>query len=305
MTDRGSDDLDWRLVRAFIAVMQEGTLSKASRRLGLAQPTVGRQIRDLERRSGEVLFLRRGTALEPTEAARGLLARAEDVDASVRSLGTAFLRLSDRAGPRLVRITLPTLIADHLLPRLLPGILAAVPQLRIQVEPSDAVQDLYRRRADIALRLTDPRQPDLIVQRIGQVSFGMFGARPYLAQNGVPATLHDLLAHRLILPADDRIVATVAARAGISPADLDAPLRSHDLRHRHALLTAGLGLGVGHHWMDGPDGLLQRVLPDFDVDTRTAWLVATEDLRASKTQRALFDALRDAFSAVLAREGMT
>jgi hypothetical protein len=113
------------------------------------------------------------------------------------------------------------------------------------------------------------------------------------------------LAHRLILPADDRIVATVAARAGLSPAGPDAPQRSDDLRHRHAFLTAEMGLGVGDYWIDGPDGPLQRVLPDFDIDTRTAWPVATEDLRASETLCALFDALRDAFSAALAREGMS
>jgi DNA-binding transcriptional LysR family regulator len=176
MTERGSDDLERRLVRAFIAAMQDGTLSAALRRLGPAQPTVGRQICNLERRCGEVLFPRRGTAFEPTEAARGLLTRAEDVDASVRSLGAAALRPADRAGPHLVRLTLPTLTADHLLPRLLPGILATVPHVQMQVEPSDAVADPYRRRADIAFRPMDPRQPDLIVQRIGQVAFGLFGA---------------------------------------------------------------------------------------------------------------------------------
>lgn len=300
MTDAGSGDLDWRLIRAFIAVMQNGTLSAAARRLGLTQPTVGRQIRELEEVSGELLFLRRGTMLEPTEAARGMLARAEDVETSVRSLGQAFVRMGDDTGPRLVRVTMPTLMADHLAPHLLPGILEAVPRAQVRIDPSESVQDLYRRTADIALRLTDPKQPDLIAQRIGTVSFVFLATRAYLDAHGEPETPADLLSHRIILPADDRVVTAVAQRAGLDPAHLDTRLTSDDLRHRHALMVAKLGIGTGHHWMERTDPALRRVLPGFTIDTRPVWLVATEDIRTSRTQRAVFDALRDAVVSLLA-----
>lgn len=292
--------LDWRLVRAFIAVMQHGTLSAAARRLGLTQPTVGRQIRELEQVTGELLFVRRGTTLEPTEAARGMLARAEDVESAVRSLGQAFARIGDDTGPRLVRVTMPTLMADHLAPQVLPAILSAAPRAQIRVDPSDKVQDLYRRSADIAVRLTDPQQPDLIAQRIGTVSFVLLAARAYLERHGTPEDPRDLLSHRIILPADDGVVSAVARRAGLDPARLDMRLTSDDLRHRHALMAAGLGIGAGHHWMERTRPALQRVLPHFIIDTRPVWLVATEDIRTSRTQRAVFDSLRETLVPLLA-----
>lgn len=290
------DAIDWRLVRAFVAVMQDGTLSAAARRLGTTQPTVGRQIRTLEAACGEVLFLRRGTRLDPTEAARAIHAQAEDVDAAVRALGHAFGRLAGDAGPRVVRITAPTLICDHLLPRLLPGIAAAA-DVQLHLVPSDAVQDLHRRAADIALRLVEPRQPDLIARRIGRVAIGLVAAPAYLDRAGVPAAPADLARHRLILPTDDRVVAAVAARAGMDPAALAAPLRSDDLRHRHALVAAGLGIGTGHDWMAAAG--LVRVLPAFAVDVRPVWLVATEDIRTSAALRAVHDALGAAVAAAL------
>lgn len=292
-------DLDWRLIRAFVAVLQEGTLSAAARRLATTQPTVGRQIRELEEACGEILFLRRGTRLEPTRAALDIRARAEDVEASVHALGQAFAGIGHSTSPRTVRITAPTLIADHLLPSLLPRILHAVPQAQIQVEPSDQVQDLQRRHADIALRLTDPRQPDLIAQRIGRADIGFFASQAYVARTGKPSDPADLRNHRMILPADERLVAAVAARASIDPAELHAPLRSDDLRHRHALMAAGLGVGTGHHWMARTDGALVRLLPDFVIDTLPVWQLTTEDVRTSKVLRAVHEVLSQVLKDVL------
>ena len=288
-----ASELDWRLIKAFVAVMQERTLSAAARKLGTTQPTIGRQIRELEETCGELLFFRRGKSLDPTPAALGLSARAEDVEASVVSLSRAFARIGESDSLRIVRITAPTLIADHLLPNTLPSASKALPKAEFHILPSDSVQDLQRRHADIALRLTEPTQPDLITQRIGEVQIGLHATQDYLSKMGHPTKIADLARHRLILPSNETQISAAAANVGLEPGVLTASIRSDDLRHRHALMKAGAGIATGHSWMTQFDPDLRQVLPNVIIDTLPVWLVATEDIRTSRTLRCAYDILRN------------
>ncbi len=161
--------------------MQERTSSTAARKLGAKQPTIGRQIRELEETCGELLFFRRGNSLDPTPAALGHSARAEDVEASVVLLSRAFARVEESESLRIVRITAPTLIAGHALPNTLPSASKALPKAKFLILPSDSVQDLQRSHSDIALRLTKPTQPDLITQRIGKPQIGLHATQDYLS----------------------------------------------------------------------------------------------------------------------------
>lgn len=73
-------DLDWNLIKSFVAVAETGSLSAAARRLPSSQPTLGRHIADLEQALGVTLFRRgrRGYAL--TEAGLALYERGKAVD---------------------------------------------------------------------------------------------------------------------------------------------------------------------------------------------------------------------------------
>ncbi len=268
-------------------------MSAAARKLGATQPTIGRQIRELEEICGELLFRRRGKSLEATPAALALRARAEDVEASVASLNQAFVRLGDSASVRVVRVTAPTLITEHLLPRILPEISAELPRAEFHILPSDAVLDLQRRHADIALRLTEPMQPDLVRQKIGRIDVGLIAARRYIQRRGTPNSVADFAQHEFILPTDDTMVKAAAAKAGLDNLSLPAVFRSDDLRCRHAMVKEGLGIGAGHDWMPHQDPDLIRVAPGLVINTLPVWLVATEDIKTSQTLRSSYDLLRE------------
>ena len=70
-------ELDWNLIRSFVAVAQTGSLSAAARQLGGSQPTLGRHIAELERATWLKLFRRGRAGYEPTVYGRGRLACAE------------------------------------------------------------------------------------------------------------------------------------------------------------------------------------------------------------------------------------
>ena len=84
-----SAEPDWGLYRTFLAVSRDGSLSAAARRIGLTQPTVGRQIEALEARLGTSLFTRSPRGLVPTMAARELLPQAEAMAAAADALRRA------------------------------------------------------------------------------------------------------------------------------------------------------------------------------------------------------------------------
>ena len=76
--------------------------------------------------------------------------------------------------------------------------LVAYPDVEIELSLSDALVDLLRREADIAVRMTDPTQSALVVQKAGDVRLGLFARGDYLARRGRPELLSDLRGHTLI-----------------------------------------------------------------------------------------------------------
>jgi DNA-binding transcriptional LysR family regulator len=285
-----SPEADWKLVRAFLAVMQTGNLTRAALQLGTTQPTVGRQIRELERLSGEVYFLRRGNRLEPTERAEAMFARARGVEASVTGLARALARPAD-AETATVRITSSSIFGVELLPRLLAGLLEAAPGVTFELHATDEVHDLLRRDADIAIRLFDPRQADLIARRVGVVTVGLYASTAYLDRHGRPTHLGDLAGHSLVASASgqEERLAAEAARVEIRPEHMR--VRTDSFLVRNASIRAGLGIGPCHNWLAAELPDIERVLPGVDVGALPLWLVAHEDLRRSRNLRRVFDAL--------------
>src|SRR5580698_7072129 len=175
---------DWSHFRAFLAVLRDGTLSGAARELGLTQPTLGRQIAELERRLGTALFVRSQRGLVPTDAARDIAPHAETMAAAAGSmLRAASGGASDAAG--VVRITASEIVGAEVLPPLLAEFRRAHPDVTIELVLSNRVEDLLRGEADIAVRMVRPSQQALVARRIGTVGLGLYAHKAYLA--GAPA----------------------------------------------------------------------------------------------------------------------
>lgn len=148
-------DLNWERYRTFLAVLTEGSLSGAARALGITQPTAGRHVAALEAAFGQTLFTRSPSGLLPTEAALALRGHAE----ALRSAAAAFERAaaSHGAGVRgIVRISASDVIAVEVLPPMLAQLRRDHPGLVIELVPTDRIQDVLKREADIAVRMAPP-----------------------------------------------------------------------------------------------------------------------------------------------------
>lgn len=284
------ENLDWTLLRSFLHVMNEGSLSAAARVLDLAQPTLGRQIQALEASLGTRLFTRSQTGLLPTDAARELLPHAQ----AMASIAAAAQRSAQDHGKEIsgtVRLTASEVMGMEVLPAMLTGLRHRHPELKIELVLSNTLQDLLHRQADIAVRMVRPRQERLIARRIGTVECGLHASRDYLKRYGLPRSLEDLQHHALIGPdsMSPALRSLVQRWPQLDPARLS--LRTDSDLAQLNLIRAGAGIGICQAPLAARTPQLSRLLPrQFSVPLET-WVVMHEDLRHHSRCSKVFEAL--------------
>jgi DNA-binding transcriptional LysR family regulator len=177
--------LDWTLLRSFLAVIDAGSLIGAARILGTYQPTLSRQITELESQLGASLFERTGRGLVPTAAGRAIVDAAREVAEAVDGIVTTLA--GTRAATRgSVRLSCSQVAATYLMPSLLSQLRRQHPQIQIELSASNAVSNLLRREADIALRLLRPSQTSLVARKLADMPMGAYAARGVF--EGAPRT---------------------------------------------------------------------------------------------------------------------
>jgi DNA-binding transcriptional LysR family regulator len=270
--------------------MRTGSLSGAARGLGVAQPTVRRQIEKLEEVLGVVLFTRSQTGLIPTEVAAATLPYAESMagvaDALVRSVSAP---PGDERGT--VRVTCSEVLGVEVLPAMLAGLCRAHPRLQIELSPTNANEDLLRRDADVAVRMAQPTQSALVAKRVGTIEVGFFASEAYLVDHPAPRSAADLArGHALIGRDRDASFIAGLAAAGIRLTRRDFALRTDSDTAQLAAIRAGFGIGVCQVALAGRPPRLRRVLPKLGFGLPT-WVVTHEDLRSSRRVSLVFDHL--------------
>jgi DNA-binding transcriptional LysR family regulator len=281
---------DWSHYRAFLAVLRDGTLSGAARELGLTQPTLGRQIAELERQLGSALFIRSQRGLMPTDAARDIAPHAETMAAAADSMMRAASGgASDAAG--VVRITASDIIGAEVLPSLLAGFRRAHPGVTIELVLSNRVEDLLRGEADIAVRMMRPSQQALVARQIGEIRLGLYAHRLYLKHSPAPKSLAALASEHALIGFDHEtpFLRDMISRLPITRNDF-ALRTDSDLAHL-AAVRAGFGIGFVQHGIARRDRNLVAILPDEISLPMDMWLVLHEDLRASRRLRLMMDHL--------------
>jgi len=284
------DDPSWELYRTFLGVLTQGSLSGAARELGIAQPTVGRHVDTLEKSLGLVLFTRSQVGFLPTEAALALRPLAE----TMASTAAALQRVASGQGDGIrgtVRITASEVVGAEVLPPILAKLRQVQPELTVELVLTNQLQDLLRREADIAVRMTQPKHGALVARHIGHVELGMYAHRDYLARSGTPRTEAELASHTLI-GYDTETPFTRAAGKSLGGArrEMFAFRTDSDLAQLNAI-RAGLGIGFCQVGLARRDERLVRILSKrFSMQLDT-WLAMHEDLRESPRCKVTFQAL--------------
>ncbi|WP_454758618.1 LysR family transcriptional regulator [Caulobacter segnis] len=282
--------VDWERQRAFLAVIDTGSLSAAARELGAAQPTVRRRIEDLEAQLGVALFTRSPSGLSPTPLGRDLAQHARAMAIAAASLARA-ASAEVGAASGVVRITASEVVGMEVLPPILAQLREAHPGIVLELALTNRSEDLLRREADIAVRMVRPTQEALVAKRVGNIRLGMHAHKRVLDAWGRPASLEEARRMPLIGYESETIGVRAVKALGLDLRLDEFAFRTDNDVAQLAAIRAGLGLGICQVGLAARDPLLERVLPEvfsFDLET---FVVTHEDLKDVRRVRLVFDAL--------------
>ena len=275
--------MDWDKLRIFHAVADAGSLTHAGETLHLSQSAVSRQIRALEESLNATLFHRHARGLILTEQGELLF---DATRAMNKRLDAAAARIRDSAEEVFGELRITTTIGFGslwLAPRLA-GLYRQYPDLMIDLMLEERVLDLPMREADVAIRMKEPSQADLIRKKLMTVQMRLYATQDYLDRVGTPTSLEDLAPHRLISQAASST--QVAAGAGLVNMLLTHPVGSRlTVNNYFGVLQGvlnGLGIGVLPNYVAQGEPQLVRVLPDIESVEVPVYLAYPEELRHSK-----------------------
>ncbi len=286
--------MDWDKLRIFHAVADAGSLTHAGEILHLSQSAVSRQVRALEESLNTTLFHRHARGLILTEQGELLF---DATSAMVRRLDTAAARIRDSEEEAFgeLRVTTTTGFGTLWLAPRLTALYAKYPDLKIDLMLEERVLDLPMREADVAIRMKEPSQADLIRRKLMEVRMQLYASPAYLEAEGTPVELEDLKPHRLIC--QNTTSFQVSAGASLVQRLLTQEIRSLlTVNNYFGVLQAvlnNLGIGVLPDYLteDFPD--LVRVLPHVESSEVPVFLAYPEELRHSKRIAAFRDFVID------------
>ncbi len=284
---------DWNRARAFLVTAEEGSLSAAARALGMAQPTLGRQVDALEQELGVALFERVGRGLELTPHGVELLDH-------VRSMGEAANRFSLAASGHTqsvegsICITASELHAVHLLPPILARLRREQPGINVEIIASNAPMDLRRREADIAIRNFRPDQPELIAKRLRDDRARLYAAHTYLKRLKNPSD-PDVINKADFIGFDTTSnLVDALNQLGLSISVQNQKIVSANQLVQWEMIKQGAGIGIAPEAVGDAEPLVTRVL-DGKVHPLPIpmWLTTHREVHTARRVRLVFDMLAE------------
>jgi DNA-binding transcriptional LysR family regulator len=294
-----NNNFDWALVRSFLAALEQGSLLGAARVIKASQPTIGRHIAELESQLGVVLFERTGRGLLPTETALRLADAARAMEAGAHQLARSVSGADSAGVAGTVRITASQPVACYLLPPLLAQMRLALPQVQVALVASNAVSNLLRREADIAVRMVQPDQATLVAKRVGKVSLSACAHQDYLRRRGMPRQPTDLLAHELVGADRNEDILKGFAAMGYPVTREHFAFRTDDLIASWQAVRNGLGVGFMADYLIRTDSAIVPLLPMLKIPPLPVWLAVHREIRTSRRIRAVYDFLAQAIRLAL------
>jgi DNA-binding transcriptional LysR family regulator len=282
--------MDWDKLRIFHAVADAGSLTHAGDALNLSQSAVSRQIRGLEESLNATLFHRHARGLILTEQGELLFDASR---AMVQRLDAAVARIRDSKEEVFgeLRVTTTTGFGSLWLAPRLAKLYEQYPDLKIDLMLEERVLDLPMREADVAIRLKEPSQADLIRKRLMGVNMRLYASPAYLDAHGRPETMEDLAHHRIICQNTNsaQVSAGATFTQEILTYNVDSLLTVNNYFGVLQAVLNGLGIGVLPDYIlqDFPE--IERVLPSEESREIPVFLAYPEELRHSKRIAAFRD----------------
>ena len=282
--------MDCDKLRVFHAVADAGSLTHAGDNIHLSQSAVSRQIRALEESLNTILFHRHARGLILTEQGELLFDATRSMSKRLEAASARIRDSEDEVFGEL-RVTTTTGFGSLWLAPRLSTLFSEYPELNIDLMLVERVLDLPMREADVAIRMKEPSQADLVRKRLMSVQMCLYASKSYMKNINPPKSLQELRNHRIVFQS----ISSEQVAAGET---LVRELLSYDLKkiltvnnYFGVLQAVRFGLGIGilpdYVAIDNPE--LVRILPGVSSNEVPVFLAYPEELRQSKRIAAFRD----------------
>ncbi|WGS53112.1 LysR family transcriptional regulator [Paraburkholderia sp. D15] len=285
-----------RDLETLVAVVEEGSLTNAARRLGRSLQAVSRSLQMLERAHGSTLIVRTTRTSQPSAAGRRFYERVKGALSELELARTELAEEAHQLSGRL-HVNAPTLFGPKFVAPLVAEFLQRHRQLTMSLDLSDDYRDPAETGADVTIRIGEMPDSRLIARRIGTLRRVVFAAPAYLAEHGRPSHPRDLLRHECVVrtggphpgrwqftaPDGEDVIVTVTGR-----------FDSNQVAAVNAGVLGGMGIGVAAYWQIQEwveAGSVEVLLPDFQLTPLPLHAMWLKTRRLPRRTRLLVDFL--------------
>ena len=188
---------DWSRLMVFRAVADAGTISRAAEALAVSPAKVSRDLEELERSLGQILFNRSTRGVDLTEAGQLVLRSVNNMASSAQAISTNIAELSTAQRPQ-VSIAMHEALATYWLAPRLPEFHQTNPNIAVNIRVIQDTPDVGSGDADISIQYDAPTSPNVIARQIGWLHYVFYASHAYLNIHGIPADRFDLGRHRML-----------------------------------------------------------------------------------------------------------
>ncbi len=290
--------MDWDKLRIFHAVADAGSLTHAGDVLHLSQSAVSRQVRSLEESLNTTLFHRHARGLILTEQGELLFDATRSMNKRLEA-AAARIRDSEEEVFGELKVTTTTGFGTMWLAPRLTALYDRYPDLKIDLMLEERVLDLPMREADVAVRMKEPSQADLIRKRLMSVRMLLYASQTYLDRSPPLTELEHMSEHRLVCqnPGSFQVAAGAALVQHLLTYDVPSLLTVNNYFGVLQAVHNNLGVGVLPDYVVESFPDLVRVLPEIESGEVPVFLAYPEELRQSKRIAAFRDFIQDEITA--------
>ncbi len=279
--------MDWDKLRIFHAVAEAGSFTHAGETLNLSQSAISRQISALEQSINVPLFHRHARGLKLTEQGEDLYLTAHDVFHKVAMTVARLTESKEQAeGP--LKITTTVGFGSVWLTPRIKEFMDLYPEIDVTITLDYDDHNLAMREADVAIRLTPPRQSDLVQRHLMNIHYKVYASPEYLQEHGMPKTPEELDNHNLVTFGDevgdqtDLLPAlNFLQGAGAKGKRRKPVLQVNNIYGIYRAVRSGVGIGaLPDYFIEGSVNLV-HILPELQSPQTEVYFVYPEELRQS------------------------
>lgn len=285
--------LDWNDLRYFLAVSRAGTFVRAGKELGVEHTTVARRLAALEAALGVKLFARGPEGMTLTAAGHEVLPSAEAMAALAEEISRRVAGGDGRVEGT-VRLTIPESMNGYTV-EALTDLRARHPALVVEVLSDNRALDLRRGEADVAVRIRDSEDGELIARKIGTSGWSMYASPAYVERKGTPRSPEELAGHEIVGFAPSMAAIVGARWLEAHGAGGNVVLRANSINAALDAAAVGFGIVFLPCFVADRSKALVRLTPRI-IGSRDILLVVHPDLARVARIRATMEFLVERFA---------